>query len=1231
MNPLNPPTSQTLGGNLSSVDTKKALAYYGMSKIMAKNKYKAIAEKLHFTPYRKKRNGDMTTIPLKIGTMTYKKAVEAELLRKHSIFKAQMALIQDEAAAMANKPANLKTKINAHKKPLIRHTELIKKHGRYEKHYFSVENVYTLKDLYEVIKKADKLLDYGTYATLILLSNVSNQPRRISIGNSYLDNFDDFEARYNQIARGDLVGSDAIEENIYTLVLDTFHLSRLPLVSVEGESDGIIFKCRGIVSKEKLCGYECLKACGFDYDKEEKDIKPYELRNIKKLIEVIEKHNLSIKIVCNGLRLKTTIFEIMNGVGKKETKQKMFFDINGRKNEMKWTNKILDDETEFVFYNITNKDRKQNEYTIIYDDLNSHFDLCENTIPELKEDLRISLGMELIINNKVLMTAHQCNKNALDITSNAFKYIFFDYETVIDFKKSSCMIPYSLSILVLSEEELDELEKTDKKKDEKAVKIIRGKGCKTFLGYDCSDQFINWFVKNTNDLTYCFVGFNNCNFDNFLLLDALLNFDMEKHKTEFSIGDIFYNGSQLLNFKIDKRHTLFDIRKHLVGSLKANCEAFKINCCAKKSFEHAKAQRLHDDGELINFITGNDELKEYNEFDVLATAVLFKKYQNALLDIPSTAKYAKKLKSTITIGSLIYEVFTDHITTIKQQNLKVFKEQLAIKQNGSTGKFTKLTEENEKLYNKECEKPFFGKMSYQMYKDLQKHKIAGRVELFNGVKEIFERMASTDVCSLYPFVMAVLNCWYPYGEILEAKCYQGDERIGFYYCDIDQSNLKKANKPKIYARKTAIENDWNFDDDVVLKDYLISNVMIGLLHANGCKVIIKNGFVFKYKSKSCEMFKFILEMMEAKNKQDTYKDSKDPEEADKYIAPLRETLKLLQNSLSGKVIEGLHIEKTVGLNNCAEYDKETSKATSINFIDAIGGKLFVSYEVDEEELCKKEQRPIFLGVLIYDYAKRYMYENSYSKIGLDKLFYTDTDASKFKYEDMGKWREWIEKNNVIVPHWPEVEKVDPRYKTHLIYNPSSKVYGSFEDELDGMIGEKYAFYCLEKKSWAYAVLNEDGTVNQKKNKKTGEMINNSKFKFKGVNGQAIILTGEEDFIEVKTTKSKGEIIKTNKVKCGMEKAVYDYAESNKHKAIEAGNEIKFFKQLYETKEAYLLTNSFRKIVKNSARNVKLGDDDKYNKFINQIQVNYVMKHIQIREKEPYKQTIEDDEIEDGII
>ena len=1152
----NASTTTKIGGSFETPLFLRALKRFNINKIQARKKYKYVATTLGITPMKKNKKGELTNTPIKEGTKAYKDFIEAEVVRRYRIeianeaqprTLAQKALLDAELKATVKKGV-VKKVLN---KPRIEQRKLIKSFRGFSKYYYRAVNIKTIEELYAIIKKEiDKL--GGGFVSLLYSAEDTRENRFISIGGSYLSTLEDFLERIEQIKSGGVVGSDPFDDDVLSLVLNEFQIGLNPIQQVGGKSDSIVFQCVGIESEENFCGYECLAKIGIDYKGDKK-----KLRTIDGLLEYIENEKLPINVLFNSFHLKKTMIKIHeeNGVERRR------IDIGKRKGELFIMSRLYPKD----YLPVYRYEVPYAEHTIIYDTVNAHFDLMATTKPKLKDEVRIDRSSNIFLGNEKIFRPAQINYNAEVKYGNKYKYIFFDYETVIDFKHSSIMRPYSLSVLVLDEGELEHLVAVDEAKDQLTIDKIRKEKCKTFMGYDCNQEFIEWFIQASVNTTFCFVGFNNTNFDNFLLLEGLLTYKEEQGlESDISVKNIFYNGSQLLNFYIDERHSFFDIRKHLVGSLDANCKSFKINCCAKKSFDHSKAQFLHQDNQLIDFITGNEELKEYNEFDVLATAVLFEKYRQALLNISTTAEYAKNLKDHTTIGSLVYKVFNDHTQQFKLKDKK--------------GK----------------PKQMFGKLSYKQYKDLQKHKIAGRVELFNGIQKIEERMGSTDVCSLYPFVMSVLNCYYPCGEIVEVEDYQGDDEIGFYYCDIDQSNLKAQNLPKIYARKGETENDWDYDG--VLENYLISNVMIGLLIKNGCKVVIRNGFIFERKLKSCEMFSFLLDMMKAKNQQDTYK-GKDP----RYNSALRETLKLLMNSLSGKVIEGLHTEQTRDFDSVQEYEEIVMKAKNVNFINNVGNKLFITYEMDEEELCKTKQRPIFLGVLIYDYAKRYMFENSYSKIGLKDLVYTDTDASKFRYSAMEGWNNWIKTNNVQVPHWEEVEEIDPRYKNHLIYQPDSKVFGSFEDELDELQGHHYKFYCVEKKSWSYVVMNEDDTYKH------------SKFKFKGINGKAIMMNLDEPFVELKRTKKRdGEITERYVIKEDTELEVYTYCERNKHLAIENGNIGKFFDGLFEKREAYVLTNSFRKIVKNSARSVEMGDEEKYNDLLNCIQVNYSMKKITLK-------------------
>ena len=977
-----------------------------------------------------------------------------------------------------------------------------------------------------------------------------------------------FREALKNVEDGKIVGSDGVAKDEMRLVFDRFSLSRIRIAG-NGKSDKIIFEVVGIKAdpKQNNCAYKCLDAlgCGNQVNVN----KTNKLRDLEYLIKTIIDLSLPIDVIANSFTLKRPAKSIIETANINNTIKKITTTVKGRDTHYYCSAVSLIDDVDIVY--LHKQTDKTALHTIVYDDINKHYDIVGSNIV-VCDDVYITLDNKIIKNGNILFTPKQVNSNSN--TNGVLKgeplmelnYVFFDYETVVDWNKSSIMSEYSLSILVLNEKELKLLDEADEKNDANMVKRIREKSCKTFLGYNCSIQLIDWIIKNENNKKFVFIGFNNSSFDNFILLDAMLT-NQNKYLDDYNLHDIFYNGNQLLNFQINGRHTTFDIRKHLVGSLKYNCKSFKIGCCSKKSLDHNYTQLLHEENKLIEYITGNDEVKEYNEYDVLATAVLYSRYRKALYDMKATKTYAIDLYSTKTIGSLIFKVFED---SVKDKELS------------------------------------FSKLSYQHYRDLRKYKIAGRVEMFNGVQKITERMASGDVCSLYPYVMCVKDVYYPVGEHTETNEYMGDDVIGFYYCDIDQSNLKGMNLPQIYARKTEIENDWSNNNNDILENYLISNVMIKLLKQHGCGVVIKEGFYFASKVKSCELFDFLLSFMGVKNQQDDYKRAG----SDLYNPALRETVKLLSNSISGKVIEGLHADKTTSVDDVEDYLKISKKALSMNTITNIGNKIFVNYTVDEEMLIAK-QKPIFLGVLIYDYAKEYMYNYSYSKIGLDKLVYTDTDATKVKYKDFMGWNKWVVDNNITVPHWKEVEKIDPRYKNHLIYEADSKVFGSFEDELDSMISvnnNKYVFYCLEKKSWLYSV-----DFNNEKER--------TKYRFKGLNRNAQILTGKEDILYCKIKENEeGESETIYKVKKGIEQEVNKFYVDNKKNSIggnygdedyEPLNQVKFFEDIYKNGEAIVLCSSFRKIVKNSKRSVGHNEVEKFNNLMNHIQLKYQVKKIRL--------------------
>lgn len=1029
--------------------------------------------------------------------------------------------------------------------------KVIDKVNAFTKTMYTVAGNKTREDLYNSIIQRVDALGSAIYVS-VAYEDGEGHARLVSLRTDDLVSYVAFDKKLADIENNDtLGGSDrgAIDLDLNKLVLDRFFIAEYRL-TMGSKSADMIYPTIGIVS-DGYCAWESMKAIGMDDGKRRK-------MDLDGLMQYIADSKHPVGVLNNAATLLRPHREIFKS---RESINEVV--MRGKRMESWHTVELLDSDIWSPtprYYNLREPTEIEKELAklrakeyvggcpvrnraielhkilivglpiLIVDLVNNHVDVLTGLklLP-----VRLSLSGHIFKDGRDVLTPSHNYTNQQKESKCGLFYVFFDYETVVDFEQSSCMRPYSLSIFCVDSTELEHLNKLDEKGNREEIDELKAKRAQTFLGADCGEQFIEWIVQSQENRRYRFIGFNNSNFDNLLLMNTML-----KDTNDLNVADIFIAGNAVMDFTLNGRHKTFDLHRHLVGSLADNCNSFKVKCCAKKSFDHSIPQQHYLDGTLDAWAAANTELKEYNEYDVLATAVLFARYEAALKKIPAVKDYP--LLESKTVGSLIYKLFTAH--------------------------------------NKKVALP---KLSLDQYKRVLKYKAAGRVEMFNGIQKLDERLASNDVCSLYPYVMSIAPVMYPAGEIVEVKKYD-KKRIGFYRCDIDQTSLRARNLPLIHPRKTETENQWDFDG--ILYDYTISNVMIELLRQHGCPVKVHDGFVFTKAVKSCEMFGFLLDFMQAKNAQDELCETQNPT----YNPALRNTIKLLSNAVSGKVIEGLHLEKTVALNDPLKYLELLKSAQSVNMVSAAGQKLFVTYTAKEADLISK-QRPIYLGVFVYDYARTHMYNHSYSKIGLDKLLYTDTDATKCRYTDALKWQEYACKT--IVPHWPEVEDVDPKFKTHCLYNANSKVYGSFEDELGEMVGSNYKFYCLQKKSWAYHcdTLVTEGSKLAKKHP-VGTVVPESKFRFKGVNPSAQLLT--QPLAE-------------------SQKDRHLFHESNKHNSIKS-NPIAFFEEIHSTGSARVLAVNFRRIIKNPHRNVRLDEIDKYNTLMSSVQVNYIEKTLKIR-------------------
>jgi hypothetical protein len=1037
--------------------------------------------------------------------------------------------------------------------------------GKYKRTRFISQGANNIQDLYNNILSIIER-DAGNQRVFasIFFNDSDGNVRQVGVNILNLASAQDLEDYINNLRLGNVQGSDAISDE-FTLDLNKFDVSILQLDAINAKDDSeIIYKTMNILST----------------------LPKKQIKRKRSLLEKFEDSNPCVRAVfahfgiefnpeihCRSDEMiKTLIDHDITILSNTLSLSKDFKFIHFKKYAR--DNFIYPQEHAQLFEHVYIHQGDSEKICVVSKD---HIDIIlndQNSLEnlEFKDNLRMNYHGNLFVDSKkssniTYKESSESSSNSIPCEtkkeSNDTTYVFFDYETVVDYHDESIMVPYSLSVFVSNDTQNEILSNFDLDSDDLACSKIRKLNSKTFIGHDCTAQFFQWFF---NDLTtrirtnVVFIGFNNVCFDNLILYRDIkkLGINIEIESQIFACGGLLNFSFRYNGRKIDT----FDVSKHLVGSLKKLCADFRVKVCGKRAFDHEIPQAMFNDSKLFEWIAENkDDLIEYNEFDVISLAIIYHRYRAALLHISEAILYAKDLTSSKTIGGLIYKIFKDYIEKIKNtldfvpENDQIFSQEPMNSKNNS----------------------IFPKLPHKWYTDLLEGKSAGRVQCFQGKTKFIEQIVSFDVCSLYPYVMACVNRWYPYGNLIETVGAQFEEDlIGFYYTTFDQSNLARQNLPLILPLKerdhlgNITENNYNCRKGICETPMLISSVDVKQLRRYGCKYQIHGGFYFSHKMKSCDMFKPILQFMQAKNVQDNLKKSKSTE----YNPALRETLKLFMNSLSGKVIEGLHTDKMKIFkpDQLEEMNKFFATQRNVKFIDLLGDSLHVSYEIDSSERkTLLKQRPVYLGALIYAHAREHMYNYGYSRVGLDRLLYTDTDSIKFPKKYVDDYLQSTEQESV--PHWPEVEEYDPKFINHKLFDLNSKVFGSFEDELQKDHDDNNLFYCLQKKVWCVLSFNNG-------------VPTNAKWRGKGFNSRSIML-------------SNGTPIGNSDSESNEESAETQYH---------------FFETLFNNNTFDLECKSFRKIVGNQ-KICTSETPERFNKQFCCIQLNTITKTINLTEIE----------------
>ena len=1022
-----------------------------------------------------------------------------------------------------------------------------------------------IQSMVERVQEYDRDFDKKGYTLLfvtVFFQKIGNKKSQVYQRSAKTEEFEDVDTfqKWLELILTDperiKTGSEGFvepgEEGLYFPIFNKFNLvvnKKENITDGYGGKVNMFYKTIEVEKTGKnMCGYDCLKHIIPELTK--KEFQEKKLQFMTEMFEYITNKDLNVAIVGNYINY-TDYIEYKDLT--KEVKDK-----NGRIKKFK---KLEINNVKPIFM-FGMEPTKEYDYYIIYDLDKKHYELSEELeldniyVNKSRQYFKINKkNIEPIVvgaqnyNNLIKYKAIVDNNETIDI-----EYIFFDYETVVDWKIRNVNKPYSLAILHLTKSELLQLEKyeTENKKEEGQELIDRKS--RIFLGFNCSKRFFEYIEENQADKVFYLIGFNNANFDNYILYSDAM-------KNNIQCGQPLINNGQLLTMKIMKRHTLWDIRKHVVGSLKDNCKGYGIKNFAKvEGFSHVEMQQKYDEGVLKEFINENAKLAEYNIMDCASLAVLFQRYKKTISEIKGFED--KKVEEFLTLGHLVNTKLKEHC-----------------KKNGIN--FTKFHINNPKEDIKIEKK---NKRLLQYYKDIQDDRVAGRVQLFHDVIKIIGKMYSMDVCSLYPFVMLILNCVFPTGEIIECTKYDDKpkNKIGFFYCDVDQSNLQV----KIVAKKTKDGNDW---DKSKINNVFLSSIMIEYLIENKCEIKIRNGIYFSETIKNYKLFEFLLPVMNMKNQEDKLKEEKSV----KYNSALRETSKLILNILSGKLNQSLTLEDRKTINSYDFIDiVNKGEVDKINTIYMNGKQAHITYKIDEEEAIKNS-KPLNIGSLIYDYAKIYMHKNIYTKTPFENMYYTDTDSCKMDEEGFKVWSKYASKQ--IVPHWEAIEEYDERFKTHKMYNPKTKVFGSYENEYDGC--PMNVHYFMQKKM--YLSTNKEYNLMTEKERKeylTENKIDEKKLikmSAKGISSDNVIIK-DLDSVEDLSNEELCEIFNAKD-----SKRIRD-------------NYMEFFETLYTKKTANVLCFSMQRKSGNTKKGVIYGDEERTNKDCYKILSLYRTKTINIK-------------------
>lgn len=662
-------------------------------------------------------------------------------------------------------------------------------------------------------------------------------------------------------------------------------------------------------------------------------------------------------------------------------------------------------------YNLIREGSKMFDKTMKLLILNNHYYLIKSPKKNIKDvsrtDLRL-LGYDKDGNKSVIKLIEEANakQEGKNIKDKKEMVVIFDNETIFDRLDDNFLKVYGVAWFVWDiNTPFDynsgwNADKTDNKYHYEPY-------CYYEKGENCLDKFIKFLLNPPVDIIYRPMGFNNSRFDNYSFCESAMKFQV--------LEDVFMADGSILYARINGIKNVWDASRFLVGqSLNNACKNYGTN--PKKQpdlINHYEVQCWYENNGwegLNKLLDDKPELVLYNKIDCICLLDLIQKMRSAYLEL-----FREDVLENLTISSMGFNILKKKWDGKQDYIIKRIKEM-------GYNNLDEMSKNDKKELQEEIKtlKPKHNIIKAKTFKDdlfMRRSMVGGRTQSFYGKLDIKMPIAMCDVKSLYPTVMGSYgknDCPFPYGMYKETKGYVRN-KLGIYRVDIIHQRCKWKNSspimsafnrvkcevgkdlhriyaPCVIARRTKDNPlDWFYrgkQESIYLTSVDI-DVLRWATEDDNC-VKIYEGFYWGETKK--DIFTDFLEpAKQEKTNQDILKSKDSP----LYNQAKREGCKMLSNSVSGKLLEEIH--EDVGSlfttkNYCKmESDEGIYQLDIHNFgcgFAYLTGKKRASVVFDAMKDDKK--KPAYLGMFVYAYARKLMYQELLSKY---LVLYMDTDSA----------------------------------------------------------------------------------------------------------------------------------------------------------------------------------------------------------------------------------------------